>query len=760
MPPGLIVSAATILARSGDPEAADAALAAAITAGDRDVGLRVARARLAEERERTDLALGHWRRVLDVAGDHLEGRLGTIRTLRAEGRFAESERFCRSLLAAVPKDPRPVTELARIAHDGGDPVEAERRWHAALIAHPGQPSLLLGLAKALTAQHRFAEARAILETLADRDPTRAEPLAELVRTLLSEGDLLAAEQRARALGQRASGSGLHVLLARVHEAAGDLAGAARVLAAIAAAAPEDPAPRLALAELATRQGDLATARDGFETALAMAPGRSDALVGLADVLAELELVDAAEVAAAEAVRRAPNQPRAHAAGARVAEATGRLDAARLALLEARSAMPWRVEPLLQLAELALRHGQREAIATHGAALIAAHPRNLRARLAAFDCAMATDQIEPARAILASLAEELPAHRDVERRLARLEWHDGSIDRARARWRRITRFDPRIHGAPDPIERLDRHALPPPRGEIRVFMLVRNELSRLPWLLQYYRGLGVTRFLVLDNASDDGTTDWLLAQGRDVHLFRTEASFALSGAGMRWINRLLDEHGNGAWCLTVDADEVLVYPEVETTPLQALTTYLDAIGAEAMAAPMVDLYAAEQLDQVRYTQGRSLIESFPWFDAEGYVRRDSNDFPYFRLHGGARARVFHAHPGTGPVLQKVPLIHWREDIKYTSSKHTAFPCRLADVTGALLHFKYLPDFAGQVRAEVARGQHYLGAKEYRAYQRRLDQGEALTLIGPPSRRYQGSRQLLQLGLISSSRQFEAHLAHRH
>jgi len=119
-----------------------------------------------------------------------------------------------------------------------------------------------------------------------------------------------------------------------------------------------------------------------------------------------------------------------------------------------------------------------------------------------------------------------------------------------------------------------------------------------------------------------------------------------------------------------------------------------------------------------------------------------------------------HPGTGPVLQKVPLIHWREDIKYTSSKHTAFPCRLADVTGALLHFKYLPDFAGQVRAEVARGQHYLGAKEYRAYQRRLDQGEALTLIGPPSRRYQGSRQLLQLGLISSSRQFEAHLAHRH
>ena len=61
----------------------------------------------------------------------------------------------------------------------------------------------------------------------------------------------------------------------------------------------------------------------------------------------------------------------------MAETLGQLDAARLALLEARSALPWRVEPLLQLAQFALRHGHADAAAAHGEALLAAHPRHLR-----------------------------------------------------------------------------------------------------------------------------------------------------------------------------------------------------------------------------------------------------------------------------------------------------------------------------------------------------------------------------------------------
>ena len=51
--------------------------------------------------------------------------------------------------------------------------------------------------------------------------------------------------------------------------------------------------------------------------------------------------------------------------------------------------------------------------------------------------------------------------------------------------------------------------------------------------------------------------------------------------MRWTNGLLDAHGTGAWCLTVDADEVLVYPHCETVSLPVLTAHLERCGAEAL-----------------------------------------------------------------------------------------------------------------------------------------------------------------------------------
>ncbi|MFZ1428568.1 MAG: glycosyltransferase family 2 protein, partial [Geminicoccaceae bacterium] len=360
---------------------------------------------------------------------------------------------------------------------------------------------------------------------------------------------------------------------------------------------------------------------------------------------------------------------------------------------------------------------------------------------------------------AALAGELPEHRDVQHRLARLDWHDGAVTRARRRVARASAFDPRLHGPADTVTRLDRHPLPPPAGEVRAFLLVRNERVRLPWLLDYYRRLGVHRFLLLDNDSDDGTGEWLLQQGPDVHVFHTAGSFAGSGAGMRWTNRLLDEHGTGAWCLTVDADEALIYPHGESMGLAGLTAYLDATGAEALLAPMLDLYAAGPVDEVRYQPGRSLIETFPFFDTTGYVWRDSDKFPYVRVQGGCRARAFYATPAAGPILQKVPLIRWSPDIKYTSSKHTAFPCRLADLSGALLHFKYLPAFEAHVQAEIARGQHYLGATEYRAYLRRLEAGSPLTLIGPSSARYRDSAQLVELGLMRSSTRFDTHV-HAH
>jgi tetratricopeptide (TPR) repeat protein len=752
-----LVSLAETLARACCHDEADAALAAAIDGGDPDLDLRLTRARLAEGRGRTDLALRHWRRVLALAPEQIEARLGMVRSLRGEGRFAAAEAHIRRLLELAPKDPRPWAELARVALDAGDPVAAESRWHGALLAHPGNRSTVLGLAQSLTAQHRFADAAILLEELARAEAGRGEALTALVRARLHEGDLDEAERRCDELvALEPERLQPRLLFGRILELRAEHDRARELYDTLAAERPQALEPALAAADLALRQGDLAAARAGFAAVLARAPGEIDAVLGLLGALAEFGLAAEAEAAAAQALALAPNQPRTHLRRALALETLGRPEAARLALLEARSAMPHRCEPLLQLAYMALRHGDIAAAARHAAALLADYPRSLAVRLAACDVAFAQGAIERARTLLAGLADELPEHQEVQRRLGRLDWLDDAVPRARRRWARITRFDARLHGPVDRIERLDAHPLPTPAGEVRAFLLVRNEAVRLPWLLQHYRGLGVDRFLVLDNDSDDGTREWLLAQGPDVHLFHTTASFATSGAGMRWTNRLLDAHGTGAWCLTIDGDEALIYPHAERLSLKGLTAYLDGIGAEALAAPMLDMYAEAPLDALAYAPGQSLIEAFPWFDATGHVRRDSNDFPYFRLLGGCRARVFYETASAGPILQKVPLIRWAPEIKYTSSKHTAFPCRLADVTGALLHFKYLPDFAAAVQAEVARGQHYLGGKEYRAYLRRLEAGESLSLMGPPSCRFRDSGQLVELGLIQTSSRFDAHV----
>jgi uroporphyrinogen-III synthase len=63
-------------------------------------------------------------------------------------------------------------------------------------------------------------------------------------------------------------------------------------------------------------------------------------------------------------------------------------------------------------------------------------------------------------------------------------------------------------------------------------------------------------------------------------------------------------------LNVDGDEAFVYPRCEEVPLKELTRRLDEEGAEALLAPMLDMYAAAPMDALAYEPGQSLIETFP------------------------------------------------------------------------------------------------------------------------------------------------------
>ena len=158
----------------------------------------------------------------------------------------------------------------------------------------------------------------------------------------------------------------------------------------------------------------------------------------------------------------------------------------------------------------------------------------------------------------------------------------------------------------------------PLPEPLTFILVHNEILRLPFLLKYYRDMGVRKFIVLDNDSSDGSRDYLLSQD-DVLLFETKNSYAESVCGVIWTNHILDQVCDGRWCVVIDADELLVWPGCERESLPQLTARLEACGARAVVAIMIDFYADRPLEEVTYQPGTHFLSATPWFDRGPYGR---------------------------------------------------------------------------------------------------------------------------------------------
>ncbi|HEX9160034.1 MAG TPA: glycosyltransferase family 2 protein, partial [Rhizomicrobium sp.] len=262
-------------------------------------------------------------------------------------------------------------------------------------------------------------------------------------------------------------------------------------------------------------------------------------------------------------------------------------------------------------------------------------------------------------------------------------HRGDLERAREIWKDILAncYFAALHCA-EPVLKADT---PRRRGKKRDGMMaivpVRDEMANLPGFFAHYRRLGVRRFVVVDNGSTDGSDSYAKSQP-DVVLYRTEDSFPASGAGMRWINVLIDRHAAGGWCLFADADEDLVYPGWETTPLDSLVAYLDAQGAEAMSAFMLDVYPERLID----SSGRAATRADCRYFDLNYHWRGLTRSPWRRPFGGIRARLF----GILEWTHKTPLL--KGGCGLYLNNHETTPVRLAEVTGALLHYKMVDLFS--------------------------------------------------------------------
>ncbi len=290
-------------------------------------------------------------------------------------------------------------------------------------------------------------------------------------------------------------------------------------------------------------------------------------------------------------------------------------------------------------------------------------------------------------------------------------------------------------------------------DVLLFATVRNEMQRLPYFLSHYRRLGVGHFLIVDNASEDGS-DAYLADQPDVSVWHTSASYKASRFGMDWLTCLMWRYGPDHWTLTVDADEVLIYPDWERRDLHDLTKALDRAGLSAMGALMLDLYPKGPIEDQSYTPGHDPVETLSWFDAHGYWAQRQPKMSNLWLQGGPRARVFFADdPGRAPTLNKVPLVRWHRSFVYVNSTHNALPARLNRVYdegglekpwGALLHTKFLPDAGARARSEKARGEHFADPTLFENYYDGVAANPDLWC--PSSVRFESAAQLEHLGLM--------------
>lgn len=338
------------------------------------------------------------------------------------------------------------------------------------------------------------------------------------------------------------------------------------------------------------------------------------------------------------------------------------------------------------------------------------------------------------------------------------------------------------------------------------MVVRNEATRLPAVLEHHEALGVSEFLVVDNDSEDDTRQ-ILRKRANVTVFETKERYD-TGFGMDWSMALLNEHAVGRWCLLIDADELFVYPHCEQVDVSKLCTFLEYEGHEALSALVVDMYGSTPIRSTGYAAGQSLFEASPYFDpAESYVFWEEarpNIDPGWGATGGPRARLFwsfyrregddayfdeesylRAYPdvaeavsrsafgsgrehfeshgfregrysGRPPLLSALPLIKWDQGYQFHVGRHRLVGeqrPRVARMRGGLLHFKLLEDFHARALVEKGRSVHWENASEYRRYVEVLESAPDLSAWYPPAVRYQSSDTLLEHGLIRSTPRFD-------
>ena len=273
-------------------------------------------------------------------------------------------------------------------------------------------------------------------------------------------------------------------------------------------------------------------------------------------------------------------------------------------------------------------------------------------------------------------------------------------------------------------------------------IARNEMHFLPIFLREYRKLGVQRFIIIDDASSDGSVEFLASQP-DVILVSSDARygdavklgapFAQNRKHRReitWRNVLLARYGIGRWTVHHDLDEFVSLPEGMT--LQSLIDKLEALRQRMAWGVMLDVYprSPSNLPEMQ-TAGHLDLEAQWYFDGKRHLSMAFGEMPK-TIYGGSRARLLMLH-GMHPRanswqrrwpalssrfapsivgLRKPFLAKWDNDTMMLNS-HTATLPSNRQMLLPLRHFKFNAEAVEKIRRAAVEGQYFNGSAAYKS-----------------------------------------------
>lgn len=234
-------------------------------------------------------------------------------------------------------------------------------------------------------------------------------------------------------------------------------------------------------------------------------------------------------------------------------------------------------------------------------------------------------------------------------------------------------------------------------------MFRDENLLLEHFIEYYRSLGVTHFIMIDNLSGDEGPEYLKSlKNINMLLYQNSSSYENAAMGTDWVNNLLEEHCVGQYCFTVDADELFCINTEKYALLNGLIDEMEATQTNVVPVTLLDMYPKETNDN--YKKGNSFLTHSPFFDDFNetfYETRGGVYKSFVFMLGGVRQRVL----GITVCINKFPFFKYdfaplgvapgyhffQTDgkVQLQSDKISLFP-----EAAVLLHFKFLKPNLGE------------------------------------------------------------------